>query len=41
MFQKGMSGKVFRFNILSNWGDKFYVGLTGIELFGKIIKNIN
>lgn len=26
-------GKRFHIEILSNWGDKHYVGLTGIELF--------
>ncbi len=26
-------GKVLVFNILTTWGDKYYVGLTGIEVF--------
>ena len=26
-------GKHLRLNILSTWGDKHYVGLTGIEVF--------
>jgi putative protein kinase ArgK-like GTPase of G3E family len=27
--------KVLQFNILQTWGDAHYVGLTGIELYGK------
>ena len=24
-----------QFNILQSWGDRYYVGLTGIEIYGK------
>ena len=35
------TGKTLEFRIYSTWGDKFYVGMAGIELFdfeGKPIK---